>query len=206
MKLEMFTVGAFQENTFVLSDPTSGEAYIIDPGGENHRILKYLKDNALQATAIINTHGHIDHVAGVRELQDALGIPFRIHAGDKPVVDHAEEAAGYFGVEFPGPPTISSYLEHGERLPLGDAEIEVVHTPGHSPGGVCFKIGDNVIVGDTLFMMSIGRTDLPGGNHRQLMESIKRELMSLDDRVRVFPGHGPATTIGQERARNPFLT
>lgn len=206
MKLDVFAVGGFQENTYVLSDPSSGEAYIIDPGGENNRILRHLKDNGLTARAIINTHGHIDHIAGVRELQDTLKIPFYIHEDDRMLVEHAEEAAGYFGMRFPGIPRIDGTLTHGQKIPLGKEEIEVRHTPGHSPGGVCFVVGDNVLVGDTLFMMSIGRTDLPGGDYKQLIASIQRELLTLDDAVRVFPGHGPATTIGSERRRNPFLS
>ncbi len=206
MKVELFTVGPFQENTYVLWDEETKKTFIIDPGGENRRVLSYLERNGLSAEAIINTHGHVDHIAGVRELQETLNVPFMIHPDDEIVVKHASESAAFFGMSFEGIPQIDDYLEDGQILTLGKNEIKVLHTPGHSPGGVCFLTGEDVFVGDTLFAMSVGRSDLPGGSHRTLIDSIRTRLLVLDDHFRAHPGHGPGTTIGQERRMNPFLS
>jgi len=204
MKLEGFAVGSFQVNTYILWDEETLETYIIDPGGENYRILEVVEKNKLNVKAIINTHGHIDHIAGIPELQKDLQIPFYIHEADVPVVQQSAQAAQMFGIDFTGNPKIDGYLTDGQILTLGKNEIEVLHTPGHSPGGVCFKMESDVLVGDTLFANSIGRTDLPGGSYSQLLDSIQKKLMVLDDNMRVYPGHMGSTTIGHEKKFNPF--
>lgn len=205
MNIEMFTVGPFQENTYILWDEAGKEAYIVDPGGENERILAFIDKNELAVKAIINTHGHVDHIAGVNELKEKLGAPFNVHSGEIPVIEASERSANFFGIHFGPTPKVDGILEEGEILKLGATEIKVLHTPGHSPGGICFLADADVIVGDTLFALSIGRTDLPGGSYDQIMNSIKTKLLTLEDSVRVFPGHGPVTTIGHERRMNPFL-
>lgn len=205
MKVQVFTVGPFQENTYLYWDENVKKTMIIDPGGGEKEILAFIKSEGLEVEAIINTHGHIDHIAGVMELQGALGIPFKIHKDDAPMVMQAEASAGYFGMSFEGSPKIDGYLSEEEAIPFGDSEIKVLHTPGHSPGGICFLHETNVFVGDTLFQGSIGRSDLPGGSHQTLINSIKTQLLSLDDNIIVLPGHGPTTTIGRERTSNPFL-
>ncbi len=205
MKLDVFVVGAFQENTYIMTDEASKLAYIIDPGGDVEQIVAHLENNGLTAKAIINTHGHIDHILGVKALQDILKIPFMLHQADEPLVDQAEASARLFGLQAQGTPKVDDYLQDGQELELGETRIKVLHTPGHSPGGVCFLSGEDVVVGDTLFAMSIGRTDLPGGSFQSLIQSIKTQLLTLDDAVRVHPGHGPMTTIGRERRTNPFI-
>lgn len=204
MKLEGFAVGPFQVNTYVLWDEDTLETYIIDPGGENHRVLEVLEKNKLKLKGIINTHGHIDHIAGVPELQKQLDAPFYIHEDDIPLLEHGKEAAQMFGVQFTGNPKVEGTLKDGQILKLGNNKIEVIHTPGHSPGGVCFKLDQDIFVGDTLFSGSIGRTDLPGGSYEQLMDAIYSKLLVLDDNMRVFPGHMGSTTIGNEKKFNPF--
>ncbi|RJO64546.1 MAG: MBL fold metallo-hydrolase [Myxococcales bacterium] len=207
MKLEVFVVGLFQENTYVLSDETTRRAFVIDPGGENERIYGYLKQNGLTAEAIVNTHGHVDHIAGAKQMQEDLKIPFRIHKGDEEIAQHAKLAGRMFGVDVDDPPRIDGYLNDGDVLQLGETTVRVIHTPGHSPGGVCLVVNDgDVIVGDTLFASSVGRADLPGGSFDTLLHSIQSKLFPLGDAVRVHPGHGPSTTIGRERRTNPFLT
>ncbi len=205
MQIEAFVVGAFQENTYIVWDEGTQKALIIDPGGENRRILDFIEKKALQVEAIVNTHGHIDHIAGVKELQENLKIPFKLHPADVPLVEQADEAARYFGLSAVGVPVIDGVLSEDTPIQLGETTITILNTPGHSPGGVCFLAGEDVIVGDTLFAMSIGRTDLPGGSYPQLIDSIRKKLLTLDDSVAVHPGHGPSTTIGHERRTNPFL-
>ncbi len=205
MIIEMFSVGPFMENTYVVADEKTGQAIIVDPGGENHKILAYLEEKQLKATAIVCTHGHIDHIAGVVELRKALDVPFLIHKADEILVRHAPESARMFGMQMDEVPEIDGYIEEGKAVELGDITLEVLHTPGHSAGGVCIKGNGFVLAGDTLFNMSVGRTDLPGGSYETLIRSIHEKLMTLPDETEVYCGHGPATTIGFERENNPFL-
>ena len=205
MILERFEVGPFLENTYVIGDEATGEAYIVDPGGENRRITAFIEKKNLKPLAIICTHGHIDHIAGAAELQKLSGLPLKIHHGDEALVGQAPLAARMFGIPAVEIPQIDGFFEEGDVLKAGSVELRVIHTPGHSMGGVCF-LGDGfILAGDTLFQMSIGRTDLPGGSYKTLLASIKEKLLTLPDDTVVYPGHGPSTSIGFERENNPFL-
>ena len=206
MILEFLTVGPFQENSYILGDETTGEAVLIDPGHAPEAILARVKKLGLKVMAITNTHAHIDHVGGVEVVQKALGVPFRLHREDLPMLNALPQQAKMFGLPPIVIPTVDQFLEEGDRFRVGNIEVEVIHTPGHSPGSVSFKVGpDDVISGDALFAGSIGRTDLPGGDHEQLLESIRTKLFPLGDAVRVWSGHGPETTIGEEKKFNPFV-
>jgi len=206
MVIHFFTVGPFQEHTYILSDEKTKEAYLIDPGGENEKVLSYLKKNDFKVKALLVTHGHIDHVAGAAELQRALEAPLWMNAKDQYLLDMLPTISSYFGFSSVPVPKIDRSLSEGEWLDFGDAKIEVIATPGHTPGGLCYRIGNDLFVGDTLFDGSIGRTDLPGGNYDELIQSIKTKLLVLDDSLIVHCGHGPKTTIRKEKKTNPFLT
>jgi hydroxyacylglutathione hydrolase len=207
MIVECFTVGPFQENTWLLADAPGGEAIVIDPGGENARVLARVAAHRLRLTGIVNTHGHIDHIAGAGELVARLGIPFRLHAEDHFLVEQADEAAAMFGLPpLVKPPLDAPALEDGELIAVGGLSLRVIHTPGHSPGGCSLLVGTRLFAGDTLFAGSIGRTDLPGGDLDTLMDSIFTRLIEpLPAGTRVHSGHGPDSTLAEEAATNPFL-
>jgi glyoxylase-like metal-dependent hydrolase (beta-lactamase superfamily II) len=206
MILEYLTVGPFQENSYILGDESTGEGILIDPGHGAEAILRRVKQLGLRITAIVNTHAHIDHVGGVEEVQRALKVPFRLHPDDLPVLRALPQQAQMFGLPPIVVPEIERELAHGDRFQVGGLEVEILHTPGHSPGSVTLRVGrDDLISGDVLFAGSIGRTDLPGGDHDLLLSTIRKTLFPLGDQLRVWPGHGPETTIGEERHSNPFV-
>ena len=198
--------GMFEENCYLLADEGSADAVIVDPGEEAPRFLERAAREGLVIREIWLTHGHLDHIAGVGAVKGATGAPVWLHPADRPVYDMLEEQARWFGLDFPPAPPPDHDLVHGGTMKLGSIEFAVRHTPGHSPGSVCFVAPGIVIGGDVLFQGSVGRTDLPGGNADQLLTSITTELLSLPDNTTVLPGHGPATTIGAERRTNPFLS
>lgn len=208
--LKIWIFNPFQENTFLAYDET-GEALIIDAGNhspeENDRITRFISQNKLKPILLVSTHGHVDHVLGNRFLKAHYNIPYAAHAGDTDLIADAASHALMFGFHAEEPPLPDHYLEEGEKISFGHSSLTVIHLPGHSRGGVGLYSPEQsfVIVGDTLFEQSIGRTDLPGGNHDQLLESIHTRLLALPDDTDVYPGHGPATTIGAERRNNPYL-
>jgi glyoxylase-like metal-dependent hydrolase (beta-lactamase superfamily II) len=206
MLLEGFPVGPIQANCYIFGDDATREVFVIDPGDEPDRILATLRRLGARPVAIVNTHGHFDHVQGVDAVRRAAHIPFWIHEAEREVLEQGPgRARGLLGVDLPLSPVPDRWLKDGDRLSAGSVALTVRHTPGHSPGGVCL-VGDGVVFcGDTLFAGSIGRTDLPGADLETLLKSIARVLLTLPDDTVCLPGHGPETTIGEERRSNPFL-
>ncbi len=207
MILKMFTVGPFQENCYLIGDELTMSGVLIDPGDEGVRIISEVKKSNLKLLAIWNTHAHLDHVGAVQMVKEEFGIPFYLHADDELLLKNVPRQAAMFGLASPPVPGIDSYLKAPSELCLGKLSVRVFHTPGHSPGSVCFYIESEKVVigGDVLFNGSIGRTDLPGGNCDTLLESIKTNLFTLPDDTIVYPGHGPSTAIGFEKRNNPFF-
>lgn len=200
------TVGTFQENCYLYACPQTREAVIIDPGDEAGRILEKIQELELIPKYILNTHGHIDHICAIDEVSAVYPVPLAIHADDAPMYTD-ENHARMFGRRAPlvqRKPDI--LLKEGDRITFGTLTLEVLHTPGHTPGGVCF-VGRPYCVfsGDTLFYRGIGRTDFVGGNYEQIVTSIREKLYTLDDELVVFPGHGAPTTIIEEKYENPFV-
>jgi hydroxyacylglutathione hydrolase len=211
MILETQAVGPFFKNGFVVGCETTREAVLIDPGDEVKALLSFAERNTLTIRHILLTHAHVDHVTGVAAAKRALGVPVYLHRDDQFLYDRAVQSGAMFGLEVEPQPPIDVYYEPGQVISFGAYEVRPYHTPGHCPGGVCLQIGRkgetgrDLFVGDTLFAGSIGRTDLPGGDHATLIASIKTVLFAFGDDAVVYPGHGPTTTIGQERRTNPFL-
>jgi hydroxyacylglutathione hydrolase len=204
---EILPVGILQCNCSIFGDEQSHEAVVIDPGDEIQRILAILAKHQLRVKAIIITHAHIDHIGGAQKLKAATGAPVYMNANDQPLSEHLDTQAAWLGMATPERTKIDVDAREGEKVALGPAEFNVLHTPGHTQGSISLWIPteNKLIAGDTLFLDSIGRTDLPGGDYEQILRSIHDKLLPLDDTTAVTPGHGPNTTIGRERARNPFL-
>ncbi|MBF0584376.1 MAG: MBL fold metallo-hydrolase [Magnetococcales bacterium] len=202
---EIIETGALQVNCQLLGTREQGEAILIDPGGDAERLLKLLARLQLRLTHIINTHGHFDHIGAVAALQERTGALFWIHEADRFLVESAADHAGSWGLPFGAIPRIDRTIQDQEKLTVAGLQLEVIGTPGHTPGGVCLRWEEGIAVGDTLFAGSVGRTDLPGGNTGQLMASIRDRLLPLGDALVCHPGHGPSTTIGRERRTNPYI-
>ena len=204
---EILPVGMLQCNCSIFGDETNKEAVVVDPGDNIPEILAILKRHQLHVKAIIITHAHIDHIGGAEKLKAATGAPVYMNANDQELYDHIDMQANWLGMETPKRMEIDSHAREGDRIQLGPAAFEVFHTPGHTQGSISLWIPleNKLVAGDTLFRDSIGRTDLPGGNTRQILSSIYNKLLVLPDDAVVVPGHGANTTIGRERARNPFL-
>lgn len=205
MIIKNVVVGPLDVNCYILGCEDTREAVIIDPGDNADKIIEAIENEGLKPKFVINTHAHFDHVGSVRTIQEHYKIDFFLHEGDSFLIDNANEQAAAFGLNPIPRPEINKFINHGDNIPLGAKFIHVIHTPGHSPGGVCYHIDNNVFVGDTLFSGSIGRTDLPGGSYKTLINSIKEKLFPLGDDTIVYPGHGPSTSIESERKHNPFL-
>ena len=202
------TNGAFTENCYLVADRQSGDVVIVDPGEEADLFLRRIETEAWTLRAIWLTHAHLDHIAGVAHVVNATHVDVYLHPDDRQLYDSVLEQAQWLGVEVEAAPAPAPNrsLASGDTVNVGDCAFAVAHTPGHSPGSVTF-IGDGVaLVGDVLFAGSVGRVDLPGGDGATLLNSINQTLMSLPDDTIVYPGHGPATTVGQERRNNPFVT
>lgn len=207
MIIKKLEVGAIGANCYIVGSEQAKEGIIIDPGDEAERILEEVKKAGLKITLIVATHGHFDHIIALKQVKDALKCDFAMHEGDAKGMDRIPgEILAMFGMTHFTAPKPERLLKDGDPINFGDIRIKVLHTPGHSLGGICLLANDKVIFsGDTLFNCGIGRTDLPGGDYEELMTSIKKKLMSLPDSTEVFPGHGPETTIGEERRHNPFF-
>jgi len=204
--LHGMVVGSLAVNCYIIGCEETREVAVIDPGGNPDEIVDFLKKENLKATHIINTHGHIDHIGGNKGVKDATGAKLLIHENDAAMLENPRSSFSFLiGNQMAGT-TADQLLKDGDIIQIGnEVKLEVIHTPGHTTGGICLKTGDIIFVGDTLFQGSIGRTDLPGGSYSQLISSIKDRLMCFEDHVNCFPGHGPATTIGFERKHNPFI-
>lgn len=205
---EVLSVGMLACNCSVLGDEATGEAVVIDPGDEIERVQQILAKHRLHVKYIVATHAHIDHVGGVQKLQQATGAAVLMHQADLPLYQNLALQAEWLGVPPPGVVNVDQFLKEGDTLRCGALTLEVLHTPGHSPGSLSLHLpGEKQLIlsGDTLFQGSIGRTDLWGGSFDEILRSIRHRLLIFPDATPVFPGHGPSTTIGEERKSNPFL-
>jgi len=195
LEVAVFAVGPLATNCYIVRETVSGKGVIIDPGAYDARVGEHIKAAGVDILNIVNTHGHADHIAG----NAAFGFPVLIHALDAPCLSDPVRNLSMFSGEDCSPVTAARTLEDGDRIAVGGLELEVIHTPGHTPGGISLRCGDILFSGDTLFFEGAGRTDLPGGEAAELARSIRERLFTLPDHVKVYPGHGPATTIGHEK-------
>ncbi|MFC2115134.1 MBL fold metallo-hydrolase [Bacteroidota bacterium] len=210
INIETFVFNSFQENTYLLYDH-SGECIIIDAGcqepEEKALLLDYIEEHGFKPVKLVNTHCHVDHVLGVAFLAQEFDIPFYIHPSEKPLLSMSMGQAEFFGFTMERPPEPKGFLNDKDLLRFGESSLELIHIPGHSPGGILLHSREQkfILSGDVLFSGSIGRSDLPGGDHDGLVHGIQEKLMGLDPDTVVYPGHGPHTTIGEEKESNPFL-
>ena len=205
---EIIPVGPLQCNCSVVGDESSREAIVIDPGDEISAIINILEKHKLTVKQIVVTHAHIDHVGGAMKLKQATGAPILLNENDGALLAMLDVQASWLGMRPPGDVAIDQSVAEGDVIKAGSLQAHVLHTPGHTEGSICLMFAPQklLIAGDTLFAGSIGRTDLPGGNYKKIIDSLKGKLLSLPDETLVIPGHGPQTTIGRERGSNPFLT
>lgn len=206
MKYETLVVGPLETNCYLVYCQDSLECAVVDPGAEADRIFIMIARRDLKPALILNTHGHIDHIGANKEIKEKFTIPLYIHSADSPMLEnvHQSEMALFLGAIDSPPP--DNLLNDGDKITIGKSFLRVIHTPGHSPGSVSF-LGDGFLIsGDTLFFGGVGRTDLPGGSWKDMESSIKNKILTMPDDMVVLPGHGPATTVGQEKRANPFIT
>ncbi len=205
MIIKTLAVGPIMANCFILGCEQTLEAAVIDPGDDADRILRALAESKLTVKMIINTHGHFDHVGANKRMKEVTGAPLMIHPLDAPMLDQLSRSASAWGLAADNSPAPDRMLDEGDTITFGRITLTVIHTPGHTPGGISLYTDPHLFVGDTLFAGSIGRTDFPGGSFESLKQSIQQKLFVLEDDVTVHTGHGPATTIGEERRFNPFV-
>ena len=209
MNLRTLVVGPVSCNCAIVACPETGEAAVIDPGGDGDVILAAIKDMGVTVKYLLHTHGHFDHIMATGELAAATGAPILLHQSDRPIYEGLPRQARIFGFEAVAPPAVSEWLRDGQVLGIGTLSVQVLHTPGHTPGSVSLYFGSQealVFAGDTLFAHSVGRTDLPGGSLEDLQKSIRTKLYTLPVATRVIPGHGRETLIGHELQHNPYVT
>jgi glyoxylase-like metal-dependent hydrolase (beta-lactamase superfamily II) len=204
MRVLSKTVGAFQENAYLVIDETTNDAVLIDPGAEPDALIELVEKSGATLRAIWMTHAHLDHVGGIAGVRRVWRVPVHMHAADRPLLERAPASAAMYGIAFEPPETPEVFIEDGQQLVVGALAFDVIHTPGHAPGHVVFRHGTTVFGGDLLFAGSIGRTDLPYADPEAMERSLDA-ISRLDDATVVHPGHGPATTIGEEKRSNPFL-
>lgn len=208
-RVEMLTVGVFQSNCFIVWCDETSDALVFDAGDESERIVGKVRELGVNVKAVINTHAHLDHISGLPGVVEALGVPVFMHRDEMPIYDSVADQAAMFGLPAPRQVAIHRFLEDGDVVNVGKLRGEVALAPGHSPGSICIAFADgddqHLIAGDVLFRGSIGRTDLPGGDWETMVETLARRILPLPDGMVVYPGHGPHTTIGEEKQSNPFL-
>jgi len=205
MAFETIVVGPLETNCYLLICEETQECAVIDPGAEPDKIIRTIMERGLEPVVILNTHGHVDHIGANKDIKDRFPVPLRIHQTDLPLMHGlmASEISSWMGAK--ASPEPDGYLQEGDRITVGNGSLEVLHTPGHSPGSVSL-LGEGILFsGDTLFCGGVGRTDLPGGSWPELESSIRDKILPLDDDLVVLPGHGPSSTIGREKGANPFL-
>jgi hydroxyacylglutathione hydrolase len=205
MLLHSFVTGPLETNTYLVADRDTGEALVIDPGGNPGEILAFLAKERLTCRFVVNTHGHFDHISGNRALKSATGASLLVHEADAPMLSEAVTHARFFMMRAENSPPPDTLLEDQGEVRVGSVLLRVLHTPGHSPGGVTLVAPGAAFCGDLVFHGSVGRTDLPGGSERVLLDSIRRHIMTLPDDTVLYPGHGPDTTVGLEKRQNPFF-
>ena len=205
MILKMLMVGPLQTNCYILGCNRTKEAAVIDPGGDADQILMTLAKDRLRLVYIINTHGHFDHTMVNGQLKKATGASLVIHRSDAPMILNQAAQGSLWGVKLENSPPPDVYVQEGDEITFGDISLKVLDTPGHSPGGISLVTDKMVFVGDALFAGSIGRTDFPGGDYDGLIRNVRQKIFPLGDDVVVYPGHGPRTTVGEERRTNPFF-
>jgi len=205
MIIKQFVLGALENNNYLLIDDISKEAILIDCSDESNDIEKTLQEYNAKLKYILLTHGHFDHVLGVNYFKNKYNCEVLLHEADKILVDKIQEFVKNFGLAPVEIPKIDRYINESEIIKFDNDEIKVIHTPGHTQGGVCYLTNGDLFTGDTLFYECVGRTDLPGGSFKQIVSSIKEKLFILDDNIKVYPGHGYTSTIGHEKANNQFV-
>lgn len=204
-RVHVFPVGALAENCYVVGHAAGGEAAVVDPGDEGEALLRWIGEAGLVVRAILLTHGHFDHVGAVGLLRERTGAKVYLHAEDRDLIAVAGRQAAYYGLSVPPVPPPDVLVEEGDVVPFGGDGFRVLHTPGHTRGGTTYLLGMHAFVGDLIFDGSVGRTDLPGGDTEALFASVREKIFTLPDDVVLYPGHGPATTVGKEKRTNPFF-
>lgn len=205
MIIEIIVVSSFQQNCRILYCEDTKEGILVDPGDESEKILDKINRLGIKIKYILGTHGHLDHIGAVKEIQTALQVPFCIHREDEFLLQHIQDQVEFFGWHSVEQPKIDKYLQEGDTLSFGKYTGMILHTPGHSQGSISFLVGKDILVGDLLFAGSIGRTDLPGGSFQSLLHSLQEKISALPENTIVHPGHGPSTTVGYEKENNPFF-
>lgn len=203
--LKIFTVGPMEANCYILYNPDKRAGLIIDPGAEGSHLIKFIKQEKISINYIVNTHGHPDHIGANRKIKEHTNAPILIHQYDAPML---AKSGSVLSLIFPlesSSPLADTFIKDGDLIECAGMKLKVLHTPGHTPGGISLLIDDSIFTGDTLFSGSIGRSDLPGGSPQVLLNSIKK-ILSLDENLIIYPGHGPSTTVRQELHSNPFIT
>lgn len=198
-------VGSLSANCYIVGSETSGEGMVIDPGGNADVISRAILDSELDIKIIVLTHGHSDHIAALYDIQERTGAQVAIHIEDADFLEGRGSHSSQFGISYPTPHPPDRLLHEGDIINVSDLEFTVMHTPGHTPGGICLLSGDRIFTGDTIFRRGIGTTIMPGTSRRKLIESIQTRIMVLPDNTTIYPGHGRETTVGAERRDNPYI-